>query len=317
MQLQTHIPLPPATFQITHENNIFSIGSCFAVNIAAKLNEYKFPVKSNPFGIIYNPVSILHQLQIIFNKKAFDTPQYLNNWWVSTSFHSSVHASDSNELTETVETIKKQVSAALSQTDVFIFTLGTAWVYTLNNRHTVVANCHKIPQKEFSKRLLSVEEAAEAIIEIKKLIHSIRPQAKFIFTISPVRHMRDGFTQNHQSKAILHLALRQTLAADDMYFPAYEIMLDELRDYRFFDTDMVHPNALAIEYIWEKFSQMFFSSKTLEMIKKIDKINKGLQHKPFNPDNPEYCNFQQKLQEKINSLPGHIRQRFIESVKSC
>ncbi len=310
MQLQTPIPLPPATFQMTHKNPVFSMGSCFAVNIAAKLSEYKFPVKSNPFGIVYNPVSMLHQLQIIFNKKAFDAPQYRNNWWISTSFHSSVNASSPNELTETVENIKKQLQTVIAQTDIFIFTMGTAWVYTLNNRHTVVANCHKIPQKEFTKRLLSVEETAESIIEIKKLIRSVAPQAKFIFTISPVRHIRDGFTQNHQSKAVLHLALRQALTGDDMYFPAYEIMLDELRDYRFFDTDMLHPNTLAIEYIWEKFSQMFFSSFTRETIKKIDKINKGLRHKPFNPGTPSHQDFQQKLQAKIASLPEYIRQRF-------
>ncbi len=185
-----------------------------------------------------------------------------------------------------------------------IITLGTAWVYRHIESDQVVANCHKVPQKKFLKELLSVDEITESLEAIISLIREINPTVNFIFTVSPVRHLKDGFVQNQQSKALLIAAMQQVVERRNKthYFPSYEIMMDELRDYRFYNEDMIHPNKTAINYIWNKFVSTWFSEDSLSIVEKVDKIQKGLQHKPFNPDSEVHLKFLTKIEEDINSL---------------
>jgi hypothetical protein len=310
MQLFTEVKIPAYNFKITHRDKLFFIGSCFSTNIYEKFNYFKFNVSNNPFGTVYNPVSVAKQIKIILKKEKYHEPFLHNNTWLSLDFHSQMRASaKQNFINQTTNQINQSANFIQSAT-VFVITFGSAWVYKLNETGEYVTNCHKLPQKLFSKQLLSIDQVKKAINEIKTAIKQINPQAKFIFTISPVRYIRDGFTENHQSKAVLHLALKDALTNDDIYFPAYEIVLDELRDYRFFDRDLVHPNQLAIDYIWEKFSNHFFDEFTLSLNKKIDKIIKAQQHKPFNPQSEAYQLFVKKYEADLALLPEHIKCRF-------
>ncbi|MGQ3087452.1 GSCFA domain-containing protein, partial [Flavobacterium sp.] len=196
-----------------------------------------------------------------------------------------------------------------------IITLGTAWVYRSNANGELVANCHKVPQKEFTKELLSVDAICQSLQNIIALVKVANPEAHIIFTVSPVRHIKDGFTQNQWSKANLITALQQILTTNNhqpatTYFPSYEIMMDELRDYRFYAEDMIHPNEIAISYIWERFSDAFITPEALATMKLADNIQKGLQHRPFNADSAQHRDFLSKLNDKITALQQqhpHIR----------
>ena len=190
-----------------------------------------------------------------------------------------------------------------------IITFGTAWVYRFLETNTVVANCHKIPQKQFSKTLLSVQEVCDALKNTVQSIKTLNPEASIIFTVSPVRHLKDGFIENTQSKAHLISAIHQLLNSNpseeinnEFYFPSYELMMDELRDYRFYNEDMVHPNPLAIQYIWERFSAVWIADAALKTMETVDGIQKGLQHKPFNEASEAHQKFLQNLEKKISVL---------------
>tara|TARA_Y100000589_G_scaffold320020_1_gene349343 strand:- start:13745 stop:14677 length:933 start_codon:yes stop_codon:yes gene_type:complete len=310
MQLITQVKIPGYGLKINHQHKLFLSGSCFVQNIYQKLSDYKFEALHNPFGTVYNPVSIAKQLNILLGNCNYSPPILVNDAWVSTDFHSSVKAKSKKEFEHTLNAIIAHTKNYITSANIFIFTFGSAWVYKDTKNNELAANCHKLPAHLFSKHLLSIDESKQAIKEIKSIIHAVNPDAKFIFTISPVRYIRDGFTENNQSKGVLHLALKETLTEVDIYFPAYEIVLDELRDYRFFDRDMVHPNALAVDYVWEKFSHAFFDEKTIVLNKTIEKLNKRLAHKPFNPESEKHQLFIKQTEAELALLPEHIRHRF-------
>ncbi|GAG96622.1 unnamed protein product, partial [marine sediment metagenome] len=188
-----------------------------------------------------------------------------------------------------------------------IITLGTAWVYRFIETNELVGNCHKVPQKKFLKELLSIDEIVVSLENIISLIKDFNPKTTILFTVSPVRHLKDGFIENSQSKAHLLAAIHQvientTSGARIHYFPSYEIMLDDLRDYRFYKRDMIHPNLTAIDYIWEKFQQAWLDDKTTSIMKEVDTIQKGLAHIPFNPKSEQHQQFLKNLQHKIQVL---------------
>ena len=185
-----------------------------------------------------------------------------------------------------------------------IITLGTSWVYRLKESGLAVANCHKVPKHKFRKELLSIAEIIESLAVIISLIKEINPTTNFIFTVSPVRHIKDGFIENQQSKAHLISALHQIIKfhENSFYFPSYEIMMDELRDYRFYKEDMIHPNNIAVNYIWEKLSKKWFSDETLQTTEQIQKIQKNLDHKPFNSESLLHEKFIKSTEQKIKKL---------------
>ena len=196
------------------------------------------------------------------------------------------------------------INTALKSSTHIIITLGSSWVYRFLESGKIVANCHKVPQHKFKKELLPITEINKSLSSIISLIRKVNPDINFIFTVSPVRHLKDGFIENQQSKSHLISALHQIIKKQEntFYFPSYEIMMDELRDYRFYKEDMIHPNQIALNYIWEKFYKNWLSDEAIDLKKQVIKIQRGLEHKPFNTDSNEYREFLSSLQKKIEAL---------------
>jgi hypothetical protein len=306
MEFRTKIALSNNQKPIDYNSKIVSMGSCFALNIDEKFDFYKFQSSLNPFGIIFNPVSIEKIIFRVANGILFteDDVFYHNERWHSFEVHSDLSKSDKNEFLNNLNSSLHKAKQSLLEASYIIITYGTAWVYRNKATKEIVANCHKLPQKEFSKELLSINEIENSIKKALNLIQNINPKVSFILTLSPVRHLKDGFVENQQSKAHLISALHSSdvKQSDYNYFPAYEIMMDELRDYRFYSEDMMHPSQIAIEYIWQRFSESNFSAETHSTMKEVEDIQKGLAHKPFNNQSEAHQLFLLKLTTKIAEL---------------
>lgn len=309
MKLQTHIPFSKAQHGIDYQSQVLLVGSCFAENIADKLDYFKFRALCNPFGILFHPVAVENLIGRSLQKKYYSDREvfFHNERWHCFDAHSDISDVSRNnlilKLNGGLKTMEEQIKIATH----IIITLGTAWTYRHIETGHVVANCHKVPQSGFSKELLSIKDVDLSLRNIKELIGSINESAQVIFTVSPVRHLKDGFVENQCSKAHLIAAVYQMnknsqLLPSTSYFPSYELMMDELRDYRFYAEDMVHPNALAIDYIWEKFTEVWISETAYPTMKKVDVVQKGLLHRPFNPESEQHRQFLKSLKEKIDSL---------------
>ena len=311
MKLQTQVPLSKQTSNtINYNSNLLLLGSCFSENIGDKLNYFKFQGHQNPFGNLFHPKAIENLILNAINGKVYkeDELTYQNELWHSFDAHSNLSSSDKNEILNHLNSSILSTNKYLNEASHIIITLGTSWVYRHIESDTIVANCHKIPQKKFLKELLSVDESTESLSAIIELIKSINKNANILFTVSPVRHLKDGFTENTLSKSHLISAIHNAIdiRKNIHYFPSYEIMMDELRDYRFYNEDMIHPNKTAINYIWEKFITTWFAEDTIPTMKTIDTIQKGLAHKPFNENSEEHQKFLQKLTEKIQEIQKYF-----------
>jgi hypothetical protein len=315
MQFRTQIPISKITNPIDYNSKILSIGSCFAENMAEKFDYFKFQNETNPFGIIFNSVSIEKLFERVCKEQWFEEKDvfFHNERWHSFDVHSDLSNADRQELLETLNKAILETNKQLKEATHIIITFGTSWIYRNLEKDEVVANCHKVPQKQFSKELLSVEVIHKSIQNTIDLIQSLNPSINFIFTISPVRHIKDGFVENQLSKSHLFTAFHQTLnfrpeasGSTFNYFPSYEIMMDELRDYRFYNEDMLHPNQIAIDYIWKLFSENCISQESLTTMQEVDEIQKSLRHRSFNPESEQHQKFLAKLQQKINLLGEKI-----------
>lgn len=309
MNFSTPVPLSKSKFLIDYNSKIISLGSCFAENIGEKLNYFKFRNIINPFGIIFNPISIEKLVERAVLKNYFTEKDmfYHNERWHCFEIHSDLSNSSQHEFLEKLNQLLEEFILQIQTSNFFIITYGTSWIYRNLNDGKLVANCHKMPQNQFTKELLSVENILKSIQNTIFLIQSVNSDAKFIFTISPVRHIKDGFFENNVSKAHLFSAIFELLKNENVaYFPSYEILMDELRDYRFYKTDMLHPNETAIAYIWDKFKNSFVNPTVFSTINDIEVIQKGLQHKAFNPNSESHQQFLSQLQNKINLLQHHF-----------
>lgn len=305
MKLQTQIPLSKADNQIDYQSKLLLLGSCFVENIGDKLKYFKFQSVQNPFGILFHPLAIENLVQRAIENRCYTEQEVFNKkgQWMCFDAHSSISANSKGELLQNLNGALQTTKEQITKSTHIIITLGTAWVYRNLASNNIVANCHKVPQKEFDKELLSVGEITRSLENIIQLITVANPKAQIIFTISPVRHLKDGFVENQRSKAHLLIALHTIIEQGNaLYFASYEIMMDELRDYRFYGKDMVHPNELAIDYIWEKFKTVWISENTFSTMDEVDVIQRGLLHRPFNPKSKEYQFFLQKLKAKQESL---------------
>ncbi|MBQ4821580.1 GSCFA domain-containing protein [Aquimarina sp. MMG016] len=306
MNLQTKIPLQPQQYKIDYNAEVALFGSCFAENVGQKFEYYKFKNYINPFGILFHPKAIETFLWMATQGERYTETDlfYHNEQWHCFDAHSSLSSPDQDKLLSDLnEALVITQDKIQSATHVFI-TLGTAWVYRLKALDMIVANCHKIPQKEFKKELLSVDEITESLQNCVHLIRNLNPSAKIICTVSPVRHIKDGFIENNRSKSHLIAAMHQAIEADKglSYFPSYEIMMDELRDYRFYNQDMIHPTETAIEYIWERFSEVWISEHAKSTMKKVEEVQKGLLHRVFNPNSKQHIAFLENLAYKKYQL---------------
>lgn len=315
MELITKIPVPKSNHPIDYHSRIVSFGSCFVENMGGKFEYYKFQNITNPFGILFHPLAIEKLISFALSEKKFTAKDvfFHNERWHCFDVHSDLSHHDKEGLLHSLNETLTVTRNYLKEATHCIITLGTAWVYKYKKTGELVANCHKVPQKEFEKVLLSVEEIEKSLENITGMIKKLNPEVFFIFTISPVRHLKDGFTENQRSKAHLITALHQYLSSFNSpllwagaggvdYFPSYEIMMDELRDYRFYAEDMIHPNQTAIGYIWNRFSENCISPDAITVMKEVDAIQKGLVHKPFHAKSDAHRQFLKTLQEKAASL---------------
>lgn len=287
MLFRTKVDIPRSKFVISHQESVFSIGSCFATNIGARLSDAKFSICNNPFGVLYNPQSIARSLELLLKDSDFD-PKYLfehDGMWHSWMHHSSFSEINKDVCEERIKESIKISRSKLINSDYLIVTLGTSWVFRHKGLQEIVSNCHKIPGGEFERYRMTVEEVVGVIKPVLDKLVEINPKIQIIFTISPIRHWKDGAHENQVSKSVLFVALEKILSkyANTTYFPAYEIMMDELRDYRFYADDMIHPNQIAIDYIWQRFIETYCDAKTIAAIQKIENLNKAINHRPFNP----------------------------------
>jgi hypothetical protein len=303
MNFTTKIPISKSAHPIDYHSKIVSLGSCFAVNMAEKLDYFKFENTCNPFGIIFNPVSI-EKLVYRITQQLFYTENdifFHNESWHCYEAHSELSHSNKAAFLNSINGIIEKANGQISDASHVIITLGTSWVYRNIETNEIVANCHKVPQKQFKKELVSVEIIEQSIQNSIALIHNVNPNANFIFTVSPVRHIKDGFIENQVSKAHLIAALQTAIShlPSATYFPSYEIMMDELRDYRFYAEDMLHPSRVAIDYIWERFKETSISETTFSIMDEVQTIQKGLAHRPFKSNSESHQQFLSKLQDRI------------------
>lgn len=309
MNFQTSVELPAGLPPVSHADHILLMGSCFAENIGALLMDAKFRLNLNPFGILYNPLSILSALREIATKKEYTEKDLFayRGLWHSPMHHGSFSASTPEETLQNINDRLQQACQAMQQLDWLMLTFGTAYVYEQKETGKVVANCHKLPENNFSRRLLLVDEIVDEYTSLITSLAARNPNLKILFTVSPIRHIRDGMHANQLSKSTLLLAidrLQQLFPQHVFYFPSYEIVLDELRDYRFYADDMLHPSPLAVRYLWERFSETFFSADTKQVMAEVEDIWRDLAHKPFHPGSEAYQRFLGQIVLKIERLIG-------------
>lgn len=307
MQLQTLVPIPQLQNPISYQAQVVSLGSCFAVHMADKLSFYQFQNKVNPLGILFHPLALEKLLRFAKEGKIFNSEDVFlhQELWSCFDAHSQLNALQQSTLITQLNTAVTQLTTQLSQASHLIITLGTAWVYRDIETGEVVANCHKLPQKRFNKELLSVAEITASLERMQQYIAHLQPKIQVIYTLSPVRHIKDGFVENQQSKAHLIAGLHEFLQTTNQfsyYFPAYELLMDELRDYRFYALDLVHPNTLAIDYIWEKFVEKCVTLESQTIMKNVGQVQQGLRHRPLHPRTAAHELFVQQLNEKKAQL---------------
>jgi hypothetical protein len=308
MNFTTQVPLLNSSAPINHDSKMMSLGSCFAVNMGEKFDYYKFQNRTNPFGIIFNPVSIDVLVQRAVHKNYFTAQDlfFYNDLWHCYQVHSDLSTPDKDVLLQHLNAVLDDLYVQMGAMSHVLITYGTSWVYRNKAHDAIVANCHKVPQKEFEKEILSVDAVSHAIQNTVEAIRTINPNCNILFTVSPVRHLKDGFVENQRSKAHLIAAIHNQ--SDIEYFPSYEIMMDELRDYRFYAQDMIHPSAVAIDYIWERFVATHVAAESHAIMDEVASIQKGLAHRPFNPETESHQRFLENLNKKINTLTSNYPQ---------
>lgn len=288
MLFRTNIPAPTYPFDVNYNHNIMLLGSCFSDNMGRFFHNHRFSVCSNPFGVLFNPISIEHALRMMIKPTSFDPDRYFyktRDLWVSFAHHGKFSRENFDTFEHTIYEQLQKASDFFYQTDYLFITFGTAFCYKFIPRDLIVSNCHKIPNTQFERIRLDVKKIVSLWNTLLHDMILIRPNLKIIFTVSPVRHAGDGMHENTLSKSILLLAEDKLVNNENtFYFPAYEYLIDDLRDYRFYAKDLSHPNDLAVDYLEEKVSESFFSPTTIERLRTIIQENKFNGHRPFHRD---------------------------------
>lgn len=316
MNFTTKITINKISNQITYDSKIMSLGSCFVENMGVKFNYFQFQSTTNPFGIIFNPISIEKLVSKAINNQKFteDDIFFHNDLWHCFEVHSQLSHPDKEKFLSTLNNLIESTHNQITKSTHIIITYGTSWVYRNTSSQRIVANCHKVPQNQFDKEILSVTTIEKSIQNTIDLIRKVNPYCHFIFTVSPVRHIKDGFIENQRSKAHLIIAIHEIInyhtnvgkLAQQLsivnYFPSYEIMMDELRDYRFYAEDMLHPSQTAIDYIWFRFFENYISEENFSAMEEVCNIQKAFAHRPFNPNSDSHQKFLSSLNDKIVKL---------------
>ena len=305
MKFRTEISLAPSAHKVDHQQHVLAIGSCFAERIGHRLGKAKFSATVNPLGIAYHPLALLRHMEIAAGCATLSAPLVRAALWHSFDLHSSFSRLNKAEFDANVAAGIASASEGIDQADWLILTWGSAWGYRRKDEGEIVANCHKYPADFFQKELATVEEI---VAGYSAFFQQQSPDQRVILTVSPVRHIKDGISQNALSKATLRLACHQLSEAFDQvhYFPAYELLIDDLRDYRFYADDLVHPSLVAEQYIWEGFGKCFFSPDTQKLIRQWTKLQKAFHHRPLQPASDAYRVFLEKLQQDLIGLSGTL-----------
>lgn len=321
MNLYTKVDIPATNFKIDYSSRLAFFGSCFADNISAQFAERKFKVMSNPFGTVYNPISLASQAKEIAEGKVFKDKDVFKDercdgLWHCWSAHSSLSAHTREECIDKLNAATMQTRDFLQKADVVFVTLGTSFVYFLKGNGEPVSNCHRQDPNLFTRRMISVEEATDSIRETVTSIRQLNPNAHIVLTVSPLRHMSDGAHNNTLSKATLQLAINEIVkhgsgiatsaGASIEYFPSYEIVMDELRDYRFYESDMVHLSRTTEEYIFERMADTYCSEITRDHIAKVEKFLKGARHRIQDESSPATQDFLKKINAQAAQLETEI-----------
>ena len=317
MKFRTEIDIAPWSHHITYDHNIVTLGSCFADAIAERLCAHKFRVTASPTGILFNPESIALAVELMTSGYRIKDEDIIkrDGGYFSYLFHSSISGSSKEEAIANMQRAIDEGGEALRHADTLIITLGTAWRYRHKATNRVVANCHKMPAVNFSRELMSVEDICNAI---ESILHTTT--ARVVLTVSPVRHIGEGMEDNSLSKALLRVAASTIVerhAERVIYFPSYEIMMDDLRYDRFYADDLTHPSKVAVDYIAEKFFEAATSNDTRQMMTRIAKIVQASQHRPQNPHSDKYkefCSHQLKAIEEVKSVDLSKEKRFFEQM---
>lgn len=307
--MRFHLNYTPtkSNIQINPESNLLLLGSCFSEHIGSKLAQSGFRVNSNPFGVTFNPLSISKLIDYGLQKAEFDESSFLEREdnWFNYNLHSSIYAGTKTDLKGKISSILSNFKVELSTANFLFLTFGSAYYYKHNN--SIVANCHKQPQSYFTKELLDIEKAFEELKESLNAITKINPTIRIIFTISPVLHTKDGVEENFLSKSTLRVLIEKIIQQNNFcfYFPAYELIRDDLRDYRFYENDLVHPNKLAIDYVYTKLKQTYFSNQANVFSTKVENFYAFLNHKPLhvNPSTQKNIKTQQLKENLLKEYP--------------
>ena len=308
MQLLTPTQIEPLQPKITHSQRLVVMGSCFATHIGGRLAQMKWRTEVNPFGVLYNPLSIAEALTSLLDYRPLAEEEltlFPDGGWNTWLHHSSYSLPERGEALAHINTRMERAAQMLGEADTLIITLGTAWVYRLKEDGRVVGNCHKVPERMFIRQRLTVEEIVDTYDALLERVWNVNPNVRILFTISPVRHLKDGLHGNQLSKATL------LLAADELctkyqervqYFPAYEIVMDELRDYRFYAEDMAHPSLQAVDYVWKQFVEHCVDAGAQQFMQQWEKVVRALEHRPFNAESEQYQQFIRQNLSKIKEL---------------
>ncbi len=292
---RTPVDVVPAPFRADYAHPFFLMGSCFSEYTASRLQSMKFRVCCNPFGVVFNPASIARSLLRLCSGKPFCEADLDSNdgLFFSYDVHGSFSDPDREHALEGMNRALSGGHQALKEAKYLMITLGTAWVYVHQQRNEVVANCHKMPPQTFFRHRLDPAGVVALLSDALAAVWKMNPALRVVFSVSPVRHLKDGCQGNQVSKAALLLAVEQLCAENPLvsYFPAYEIMMDELRDYRFYDEDMVHPSATAVRFIWNRFVEQYISSQAQEIMKEVDQIVRAMEHRPLHPQSASFRTF--------------------------
>lgn len=313
MKLQTIVNIPEYEISFDHHSKLLSLGSCFSDNIGNRLSELWFDIAVNPFGVLFNPISIANLIERSLDSKYFtaDEIQERDGIYFLFDTHSNLASTNAHETLKKANEQLDRTKEYILKSDLIILTFGTAFYYELKEESKVVGNCHKMPGGLFDRKKVQSSKIVSIYSDLIDRIKELNPKVNFLFTVSPIRHSRDGFIENNRSKAELILAVEQICEAESkaFYFPAYEIQMDELRDYRFYAEDLNHPNKLAIDHIFTRFTSSLLDQSNLNLIEEIRKINIQEQHKPLFPDSSATLKALEKLKQKKAELQALISQK--------
>ena len=306
VEFRTIVSVPNQGGRLSHRHKIMVLGSCFAENIGTRMQNFRYQLDLNPFGVIYNPISVSNSLKMLLDPQEFtqENIHYANERWFSFYHHSKFSYGDPGECLHSINKSLMESAAFLEEVDYLMITFGSAYVFQLKETGEIVSNCHKVPSAKFNHILVKQDEIVAEYDGLITDLKALRPNLKIIFTVSPIRHMRDGLVGNHLSKSTLVVAIHELMERFDnvFYFPSYEILMDDLRDYRFYEDDMVHPSKVAIDYIWEKFTKAWIDDTSVRISEEIQRLTNACNHRAFNPDSEAYRNFMAMHLIKAKSL---------------